>query len=275
MTRKSLRGRRVLLTGASTGIGRVLARLLADEGAVLAVAARRESLLEELADEIAAAGNARPETLGTDLSRSGAAGELAEQAVRALGGVDLLINNAGASAVGAQSALADGGAARASFEINFWAPVALAAALSPAMREQGEGTIVNVTSTVQSVPLPLVGYYSATKAALAQATRSMRHELRHTPIRVIEVVPGSTDTTLRDIDQLPWIDGRAPRTFPPVRPESVARSILRAIQRGRKRLAFPRYSLLPLEIPVLGRIVAALGARRIDAAGAVHASGRR
>lgn len=139
MTRKSLRGRRVLLTGASTGIGRVLARLLADEGAVLAVAARRESLLEELADEIAAAGNARPETLGTDLSRSGAAGELAEQAVRALGGVDLLINNAGASAVGAQSALADGGAARASFEINFWAPVALAAALSPAMREQGEG----------------------------------------------------------------------------------------------------------------------------------------
>jgi hypothetical protein len=89
-------------------------------------------------------------------------------------------------------------------EINFWAPLALTSALAPGMREAGHGTVVNVTSTMQTVPVPFVGYYCASKAALAVATRSLRLELRDSGIHVLEVVPGSTDTPLRDLERLPW-----------------------------------------------------------------------
>lgn len=264
MAKQSLREKRVLLTGASTGIGRALARQLAARGAKLAIAARREPLLEDLAADIAVAGGPAPVVLATDLSCPGSPAALAARAIHVLDGVDILINNAGIGPVGTQATLADGQTARAGFETNFWAPLALASALSPAMRQQGTGAIVNVTSTVQTVPLPLLGYYSAAKAALGQATRALRHELRDTSIRVIEVIPAATDTAARDIHQLPWRDGTAPPTFPPVAPESTAHAVVRAIEKGRKRVVHPKYALLPLELPAAGRLVATLGARRID-----------
>ncbi|WP_235828586.1 SDR family NAD(P)-dependent oxidoreductase [Actinomadura rubteroloni] len=259
-----LGGRRVVVTGASSGIGRALAIGLARRGARLAVTARREELLRELAAEITGAGGPAPEVLTADLSHPGVAADLAARCVAALGGVDVLINNAGVGSVGGLAVHADDAEARAWLETNFWSPLALTSALLPGMLDAGRGTIVNVTSTVQAVPLPLLGYYGATKAALAQATRSLRHELRHTPITVIEVVPGSTDTALRDIDHLPWRGGTPPRTFPPVRPEAVAAAITRALESGKDRVVHPSYSLLPLELPLIGRLVAALGARRID-----------
>ncbi|MEV4003958.1 SDR family NAD(P)-dependent oxidoreductase [Actinomadura sp. NPDC049753] len=256
---------RILLTGASSGIGRALALTLAAEGARLAVAARREGELRALAAEIGGRGHPVPAVLACDLSVPGTAADLAARARDALGGVDILVSNAGVSLVEAQADLGDDESARASFETNFWSPLALATAVLPGMREAGRGTIVNVTSTVQAVPLPLLGYYGAAKAALAQATGSLRHELRHTPIRVLEVVPGSTDTPLRDVDRLPW---RAPtRTPPPVPPESVARATVRALKSGRRRVVHPASSLLPLELPVIGRLVASVAARRIDTGG--------
>jgi short-subunit dehydrogenase len=131
------------------------------------------------------------------------------------------------------------------------------------MMATGSGVIVNVTSTVQAVPLPLLGYYAASKAALAQATRSLRLELAETPIRVLEVVPGSTDTALRDIDELPW-KSAPPRTLPAVSPKSTAAAVIRALQRGSTRLVYPSYSLVPLELPAVGRLVAKIGGRRVN-----------
>ena len=178
-----LTGKRVLLTGASSGIGRALAIRLAGEGAVMVLAARRGELLEDLAEEIHAAGPSRPTVVSTDLSDPGAAESLGRYALEALGGsIDIVINNAGASLTGPQSLVADSDAARKVFEVNVWSPLALTAAVLPAMRAAGTGTVVNVTSTVQSVPLPLIGYYGASKAALAQATRSLRLELADTGI---------------------------------------------------------------------------------------------
>jgi len=269
--RLNLDGQRVLLTGASSGIGRATAVALAEKGAVLAVAARRQELLGDLADEIAAAGHRRPMVIGTDLSKPGASAVLAAQALTEFGGgVDIVINNAGASVTGAQALVADSDPARTLFEINLWSPLALNAALLPVMLDAGQGTIVNVTSTVQSVPLPLLGYYAASKAALAQATRSLRLELATTPIHVMEVVPGSTDTPLRDIGELPWKSG-PPRTLPPVSPASTAAAIVRALERGTSRVAYPAYSLIPLEVPALGRLVAAVGGRRVDTHSALGA----
>ena len=265
----NLDGQRVLLTGASSGIGRALAVALADKGAVLALAARRQDLLDDLAAEISSADHRRPTVIGTDLSVRGASAALATHVLGEFGGVDIVINNAGASVTGAQTLVGDSDPARTLFEINLWSPLALNAAVLPAMLEAGNGTIVNVTSTVQAVPLPLLGYYAASKAALAQATQSLRLELVSTPIRVVEVVPGSTDTPLRDIGELPWKNG-PPRTLPPVSPTSSAAAIVRALERGANRVVYPQYSLLPLEVPALGRIVAAVGGRQVDTRAALE-----
>jgi uncharacterized protein len=270
--RIQLAGKKVLLTGASTGIGRALAIQLAAQDAMLVVAARRRGLLDELAEHITTAGHRPPVVITADLSAPGAANSLAESALRVLGGsIDIVINNAGVNLTGPQSLIADSEAARQVFEVNVWSPLALTAAVLPAMRATGAGTVVNVTSTVQAVPLPLVGYYAASKAALAQATRSLRLELAGTPIRVLEVVPGSTDTALRDLDELPWKSGPPP-TFPPVSPESTAAVIVRGLQRGANRVVYPGYSLVPLEVPAVGRLVAALGGRRVDTVGALAQS---
>lgn len=268
--RIDLRDKRILLTGSSSGIGRELTLALAARGVTLVLAARRRDLLERLADQITASGHRRPIVMPTDLSEPGAAAVLGRDAVDALDGiVDMVINNAGANLTGPQSLVADTAAARAVFEVNLWAPLALTAAVLPAMHAAGRGTIVNVTSTVQAVPLPLLGYYAASKAALAQATRSLRLELAETPLRVLEVVPGSTDTALRDIDELPW-KTTTPRMLPPVPPEATAAVVVRALERGESRVVYPRYSLLPLEVPAIGRLVAAIGGRRVDTLGALE-----
>ncbi|GAA3548468.1 SDR family oxidoreductase [Amycolatopsis ultiminotia] len=263
MRRRTVSGARVLLTGASSGIGRALAVRLAERGAVLALTARRTELLDEAAEEIADAGHLRPRVLPADLAVPGVAAELGQRALATLGGIDLLINNAGANMTAAQAVAADDEQARAVFETNLWTPLALTKAVLPAMRAAGRGVIVNTTSTVQAIPIPLLGYYAASKAALARATSALRLELAGTGIRVVEVVPGSTDTALRDIDELPW-KGSPPPTLPAISPEAMAAAIVRALERGRTRVVHPGYSRAPLEVPVVGRLVAALAATRVD-----------
>lgn len=268
----NLQGAPVLVTGASSGIGRALAVRLAEEGAVLVLAARRLDLLDTLADQIAVAGRVRPVVVRTDLTESGAAEALVRSALQALGGViDLVINNAGDGMVGALSVIGDGASARGVFEVNFWAPLAVTAAAVPAMTAAGSGTIVNVTSTMQAVPLPLLGYYASSKAALAQATRSLCLELAETPIRVMEVAPGATDTASRDlgIDEMPW-KTTAPRTLPPVSPQSVAAQTVKALQRGDTRMVYPASSRVPLEVPAIGRLIARAGGRRINTRDALN-----
>ncbi|ORV29008.1 short-chain dehydrogenase [Mycolicibacterium conceptionense] len=271
--RINLSGKRIVLTGASTGIGRQMALALSRQGAELVVVARREGLLNKLADEISHAGGTSPRVLAADLAEPGSAARVGAHALDALGGVDIVVNNAGANLTGPQSLIADSTFAREVFEVNLWSPLALTAALLPAMHAVGTGTIVNVTSTVQAVPLPLLGYYAASKAALAQATRSLRLELAETGIRVLEVVPGSTDTALRDIDELPW-KTKPPRTLPPVSPASTARAVVRGLQRGATRVVYPAYSLVPLEIPVFGRLVATVGGRRVNTLDALELGAR-
>lgn len=261
-SRRSLDGVPVLLTGASSGIGEATAAALAERGARLAIAARRRTNLEEAADRIAEAGRIRPVVLEADLSRPGAAAELARRALAALGTVGVLINNAGVGLVGAQGAVGDDAEARALFETNLWTPLALTRHLLPSLRAEG-GLVANVTSSLQSVPLPMLGYYGASKAALAHLTRTLRHELHGTGVRVLEIVPGGTDTAARDVDLLPWRKGPM-RTPPPVSTGSAARAIVDAIERGRRRRVHPRSSLLPLEIPATGRLIASIVTRRVD-----------
>ena len=173
-----LRGQRLLVTGASSGIGYAMAIAFAKEGAVLAVSARRGDRLDQLAKRIESECGGRAIALVADLSRRGEAAELARRAVEALGGVDGLVNNAGIGLAGAQWIAADRDEAREVFETNFWSPLALIQSLVPAMRQRGEGFVVNVTSMVQIAGVPHATHYAASKAALANATETLRQELR-------------------------------------------------------------------------------------------------
>ena len=234
----ALAGRRVLLTGASSGIGRALAVQLADNGAVLALAARRVALLDEVADEIADTGAARPALMSTDLSERGADQQLASDAMDALGRIDVLINNAGTNLTGAQGVIADSDRARAVFELNVWSPLALTAALLPHMRAAGSGTIVNVTSTVQSVPLPLLGYYAGFESCSGAgdsvtSVRTRRHTDPH---------HGGHPRIHRDCAaryrRPPWKSG-PPTTLPAVSAQAMAAAMVRALQRGDNNWSIP------------------------------------
>jgi short-subunit dehydrogenase len=256
-------GHRVLLTGASSGIGRALARVLASRGARLAVAARRRRLLEGLATEIAAGGRERPAVLVADLAQPRAAARLATDALEALGGVDILVNNAGGGVGGSVWRVGDRAEAREAFEINLWSPLALAGALVPAMRERGGGAVVNVTSLAQVMPVWGMGHYAASKAALAQATVALRMELQGSGVHVLEVIPGPTDTAVQGETRLiPGVERLLARA-PLGDPDELARLIANALERGRKTLVYPR-SLAPLyALPPLYRLYSIRVARRL------------
>ena len=204
---------RALITGASGEIGAATARLLARRGMQVALSGRREQRLSELADEIAASGAPRPVVLAADLAHRGQAAELAQRAAAALGGVDVLINNAGASVQGLAWVVGDRDEARALVETNLWSPLALAQALAPAMIEAGGGAIVNVGSMARVAPFPHLGHYAASRSALATVTQVLDMELGPQGVRVVEVALGPVDTPSSRENRIlagagAWLDGR-------------------------------------------------------------------
>jgi short-subunit dehydrogenase len=260
----------VLLTGASSGIGRELAKELAARDAMLAISARRRSLLETLADEISANGREAPAVIEADLSRREAARTLAAEAEEALGHIDILVNNAGGGVGGRIPAVGDRDEAREAFETNYWTPLALINALVPAMKERGRGAVVNVTSMAQVSTWPGFGAYAATKAALGVATETLAMELVDSDIYVLEVIPGPVDTAVQGETRLaPGIERMLSRT-PLGGPAELARLIARALERGQSRLIYPRRARLAYVLPALirwdTRRLAARTAKETDAA---------
>jgi uncharacterized protein len=244
---------RVLLTGASSGIGRELARELAARGDRLAVAARTAERLEALADEVAGAGGPRPVVLRCDLAERGSAASLAEEATAALGGVDVLVNNAGGGVGGRISTVGDRDEAREAFEVNYWSPLALIHALLPGMRERDRGTIVNVTSMAQVTTWPGFGAYAATKSALANATETLRLELSGTGIHVLEAIPGPVDTAVQGETRLaPGIETMLDRV-PLGDAREMARRIVRAMDRRSAHVIYPRRAALAYHLPSVAR----------------------
>ncbi|HYU15618.1 MAG TPA: SDR family oxidoreductase [Candidatus Acidoferrum sp.] len=251
----TLEGRSVLITGASGAIGAEVARCLAARGARLALSARRRERLAALADDVAAAGGVRPAVLVADLGQRGQAVGLAERAVDALGGVEVLISNAGASVQGLTWVVGDRDEAREVLETNLWSPFALVAALTPRMLDQGGGAIVNVGSMAQVSPFPHLGHYAASRAALAVATQVLQLELGPRGVRVVEVALGPVDTpasrenrALAGADG--WLDGRPGLG----NVESAAAAIVAAAEGNADGVVFyPRILRWPHRLPGLGR----------------------
>ena len=249
-----LQDKRALITGASVGIGRAIARALAERGVTMAIAARRTAALEELAGEMAGAGHERPVVLATDLTKRGAAADLATRAAAELGQIDILINNAGASAVGSQWDMGDGDAARELFELNYWSPMALIQALVPPMRRRRDGAVVNVTSLSGVTPWVCTGHYSSTKAALSLASETLRLELKGSGVHVLEVIAGPIETAL-----LAWVRRDVPGASaamawgPRGKADKLARLVVQGLERRRKTLVYPRSLGLTPFLPVPSR----------------------
>ena len=263
-----IRGSRVLLTGASSGIGRQLAKEMGSRGAALAISARRRRLLEELAAEIEGQGATAPAVLEADLSQPGAAAELARRAQAELGPIDVLINNAGGGVGGRIAAVGDRAEGREAFEVNYWSPLALIKALVPGMSDRGQGAVVNVTSMAQVSTWPGFGAYAATKGALAVATETLAMELIDTPVHVMEVIPGPVDTAVQGETRLaPGIERMLSRA-PLGDAAELARLIANAIERGSKRVIYPRRAGLAYAAPMVARWdarrLAARAARELD-----------
>ncbi|MFW6087160.1 MAG: SDR family oxidoreductase, partial [Myxococcota bacterium] len=224
--RRYFEGRRVLVTGASSGIGAALAEQCAALGAEVVLVARREEALAEVANRIRGNGG-RAAFIAADLSSEEACDALVRQVLEELGPVDVLINNAGHSIrrTVAESLSRFHDLDRL-MRINYFAPARLIRGLLPAMREQRFGHIVNALTAGARIVSPRFGAYTASKAALGQLSTTLAAELAHEGIRVTNAY-------------LPWVrtpmmDATGKYADTPAKtPNEAAAWMLQAVSEGR------------------------------------------
>jgi NAD(P)-dependent dehydrogenase (short-subunit alcohol dehydrogenase family) len=183
-----LEGKRALVTGATSGIGRAVAMKLADEGAEIVVHGRDATRGSETVEAIEAAGG-RAHFIAADLTDAADTRRLADQA----GDVDILVNNAGISVWG-PTAEFDVGAYDSMYASNVRAPFILVAALAPGMAARGDGSVISVSSMAAKVGMTGGAAYGATKASLEAMTRSWAAEYSATGVRVNAIAPGPVYT---------------------------------------------------------------------------------
>lgn len=185
-----IEGRRVLVTGASRGLGRTLAFAFAEAGASEVVAGtRKEEDRNNLRTEAANIG-AKITPVKLDVTSDDDVGALAK-----LGVIDILINNAGVAGYGNPLSM-DFDAIREELEVNYLGALRVVRAFVPAMVEQKQGVVVNVATAFAKVNLPIVGTYCATKAALLSLGQALRAYLSDKGIVVITVLPTTIDTDM-------------------------------------------------------------------------------
>ena len=229
VTQKSERGR-ALVTGASAGIGRELARCLAEEGWDLVLTARREERLLELSEQIRDEADCDAVVIPCDLAAPDGAARLVEEVQGRGFRVEILVNNAGFGHHGRFWTMElDRGLDM--IQVNVTAVTELAHRLLPAMVEVGRGRILNVASTAAFQPGPNMAVYYASKAYLLSFSEALREELRGTGVTVTALCPGPTRTEFGQeagfgdsvfLDKVPRPDGR-----------KVAEYGIRAMMRGK------------------------------------------
>ncbi len=231
--KRNLRGSRIILTGASSGIGRALAVELASAGAKTVVLARREDRLQKLAEEVQTAGGEIVTVVG-DVTDPAVRQKTFDEAVSRFGGLDILINNAGVGAMG-YFEKADPNRLRRIFEVNVFSLIEMTRLGLPLLKQGNRPMIVNVGSILGHRGVPHSSEYSASKFAVQGFSEAIRAELNKYKIDVLVVSPGTTDTEFFDsklekTDDPPWPKHRA------TTPERVAQETVRAMRRGKHEI---------------------------------------
>ena len=225
-----------LITGASSGIGRELARQLAVRGHDLILVARRLKLLEELAGELRAEHGRHVEVVACDVSELELRGRLAER-VRATGlEVDVLVLCAGFG-MGGQLIDQDPDRLLLMMRTNVESTVALAREFAPAMAARGRGSVLIVSSMSGNQPMPNLAVYSATKAAVTTFAEALHEELRVHGVSVTALCPGSVATDFAQIADMSHAERRLPKALISTAADTAAAG-LSALARNR-RVAVP------------------------------------
>lgn len=230
-----LAGSVVLVTGASRGIGRATAELLAARGATVVGTGRDETALRSVADRTGGS------YLVADLAEPDAAARLVRHALDRHGRLDGVVANAGAGHVGTFAQMAPAEIVRL-VELDLRAPMLLARAAAPVL--PAGGALVFVGSIAGAVGVPGETVYSACKAGLAAFAELLGEELRERAITVSTVLPGVVDTEFLRSRAEPY-DRRFPRPMPP---ERVARAVLATLTGGDVRRFEPRWLAIPARL---------------------------
>ncbi len=241
--RMELRGKRVLITGASRGIGEALAERFAESGATVALVARSAESIEKLAGDLG--GSAHP----ADLADAAQVRALIRRVEDDAGPVDVLVNNAG---IDISKAFADYTAEDVEriYRVNLLSPVELCRQVIPLMLRRGAGHIVNVSSLAGVGVFPGLTAYSSTKAGLTHFTAGLRADLKGLPIgtTVVELGPIPTDMLSRVSDYRPTEDSFKRfyrlQLLADVSRETVADEVITAVEKGRRHVRIPKRALL-------------------------------
>ncbi|MBC2639733.1 MULTISPECIES: SDR family oxidoreductase [unclassified Rhodococcus (in: high G+C Gram-positive bacteria)] len=230
---KQLQGRTALVTGASGGLGRVLALALAREGVGVAASGRRVDRLADVVAELRALG-VRAEAVPGDLTDPGQAESLIARAEAAVGPLDLLVNNAGVENVSAFTRL-DPGELTAMVDVNLTAPLLLTRRVLPGMLDRGRGHVVFISSLAGKIGPAYCAPYAATKAGLVGLTESLRAEYAGSPVGFSVVCPGfiAGDGMYQRMTEQGIRSGRITGE---TSPEKVAAAVIRAIRRDRPEI---------------------------------------
>lgn len=231
MARRQIAGMRTIVTGASSGIGRELARQLVAQKARVVAFARREERLRELDDEIR-----NPDQfvwIAGDVTNPGARQRAIDAAVDSFGGLDALVNNAGIGALG-PFASADDVRLRQIFEVNFFAPISFIREALLHLHEGRQPVVVNVGSVLGHRAVPGKSEYCASKFALHGMTDALRIELGQEGIDMLLVSPSTTDSEF--FDRAMGDPAGNWSRFGKMSPQTVARRMINAIAAGRREI---------------------------------------
>ena len=238
MTRlKDFSGHNVLITGASSGIGRLLALEMAARGARIALVARREEALAEVAEEIRATGG-NAVALVCDVGDREQALATAARAVEELGSIDVLVNNAG---YGRHRRFVDWEIEdmERMMRVNYLGSLYFTKALVPAMVEKGRGWLVFIASVAGRIAPADETAYAASKFAMVGLASSLSLEVEDAGVHVLTVCPGAIRTPFFDDEALARLPVVARRQM--AEPEGLVEAIMDALARGKRELTYPKW----------------------------------